>query len=109
MSQISYGAASICGWHHVSIGGHIYLLEVVSLGSVSPLLGISGKATLTESWEPFTSQNSGTFYSIPSDPQKLHISFQFLVLWASFLPCIPDLTPLPLASYPLRSLPFFAS
>jgi hypothetical protein len=38
-----------------------YLLEVVSSGSISPLLGISTKVTLIEYWKPLTSQVSETF------------------------------------------------
>jgi len=35
--------------------------EVVSWGSISPLLGISAKVTPIESWEPLTSQVFQTF------------------------------------------------
>ena len=44
-----------------STGGPVLLLEMVSSGSIAPLLGISNKVTHTESWEPSTSQVSGTF------------------------------------------------
>jgi hypothetical protein len=45
------------GWYpHPSPGGHIYLLQVVSEGFISPLLGISAKVTLIESWDPPSSQ-----------------------------------------------------
>jgi hypothetical protein len=30
----------LSGWSHLSIGGLVYLLEMVSSGSVSPLFGI---------------------------------------------------------------------
>jgi hypothetical protein len=42
-------------------GGHVYLLEVVSSGFISLLLGTVAKVIPTESWEPLTSQVSGTF------------------------------------------------
>jgi hypothetical protein len=29
------------GWPHVSTGGHAYLLEMVSVGPISPLLGFN--------------------------------------------------------------------
>ena len=38
------------GWLHLFPGGPVFLLEVVSLGSLSPLLGISAKVILIESW-----------------------------------------------------------
>jgi hypothetical protein len=37
------------GWLHPSTGGPVYLLEVVSSGSIFPLLGISAKVILIES------------------------------------------------------------
>ena len=37
----------------------IPVLEVVSSGSISPLLGISAKVACTESWESLTFQVSG--------------------------------------------------
>ena len=48
-------------WPHPSTGGHAYLLEVVSTGSISPLLGILANGIPAESWEPLTSLASGTF------------------------------------------------
>jgi hypothetical protein len=49
------------GWLHLFTGSHIYLLEVVSSGSISPLLGIFAKVIPTEFWEILKSQISGTF------------------------------------------------
>ena len=49
------------GWPCLSTGEPVYLLEVVSSGSIYPLLGFSTKVTPIESWEPLTSQVSGTF------------------------------------------------
>ena len=49
------------GWSHHSTEGSVYLLEVASSGSISPLLGISAKVIPIESWEPLTSQVSETF------------------------------------------------
>ena len=48
-------------WPHASTRGHVYLLEVVSSGSISPLLGISAKVIPIGSWEPLTSLVSGIF------------------------------------------------
>ena len=48
-------------WSHFSNGGPVYLLEVISSGSISPPLGILAKVIPDESWEPLTSQVSGTF------------------------------------------------
>ena len=40
------------GWSRPLLGGgHIYLLEVVSSESISPLLDISAKVIPTESWD----------------------------------------------------------
>ena len=41
-------------WPHPSSGGPVYLLKVVSSGSISTLLGISAKVIPIESWEPLT-------------------------------------------------------
>jgi hypothetical protein len=49
------------GWSHFSIEGHVYLLEMVSSGSISRVLGILAKIIPIESWEPLTTQVSGTF------------------------------------------------
>ena len=43
------------------LGGHIYLLEVVSSVSLTPPLGILANVIPNESWYPLTSQVSGTF------------------------------------------------
>ena len=53
--------AEMGGWPHSSSGDCAYLLEVVSTGSISPLLGISAKVIYDGSWEPLTSLTSGTF------------------------------------------------
>jgi hypothetical protein len=42
-------------------GGHAYLLEVVSTGCISTLLGILARVIATGSWEPLDSLASGTF------------------------------------------------
>ena len=46
---------------HPSNGGYAYLLEVVSVGCISPLLGILAKVISIGSWEPLASLESGTF------------------------------------------------
>ena len=50
----------IGGWPHLSTGGRAYLLEVVSTGSISPLLLILAKVISVGSWEPLTSLASRT-------------------------------------------------
>jgi hypothetical protein len=49
------------GWSHSSIGGHIYLLEVVSSGFISSLLDILAKVIPIGSWESYTSLVSDIF------------------------------------------------
>jgi hypothetical protein len=49
------------GWCHSSTGSHAYLLEVVSTGSLSPLVGILAKVIDDGSWQPLASLASGTF------------------------------------------------
>jgi len=46
------------GWSLASSGGHVYLLDVVSSSSISPLLGISDNTIAVESWEPLRYQIS---------------------------------------------------
>jgi hypothetical protein len=48
-------------WPHLSTGGCVYLLNMVSMGSISPVLGISANVIPTGSWEPLVSLESGTF------------------------------------------------
>ena len=58
-----------CGLEILKVGGclsastrgYVYRLEMVSSGFISPLLGISVKVIPIGSWEPRTSQVSGTF------------------------------------------------
>jgi hypothetical protein len=49
------------GWSHLSTGGCAYLLEVVTAGSISPLLHILAKVIPGGSWELPTSLAFGTF------------------------------------------------
>ena len=49
------------GWPNPSTGARAYLLEVVSTGSISPLLDILANVIPLGSWEPLTSLVSGTF------------------------------------------------
>ena len=70
-----------------SVGGPIpplespvHLLEVISSGSISPLLGILAKVIPIETGDLLTSQISGSFYRFlppPSPPLQLHISIHF--------------------------------
>jgi len=46
-------------WPRASNGSHVYLLEVIYLGSISPPLGIGAKVIPTGSWEPLTFLVSG--------------------------------------------------
>ena len=48
------------GRYHSSTGGHAYLLEVVSTGCISPLLGILSKVITVGSSEPLAYLESGT-------------------------------------------------
>jgi hypothetical protein len=48
-------------WHHPSTEGYAYLLEVVSTGSLSPLLGMSAKVITIGSWELLSSMESRSF------------------------------------------------
>ena len=48
-------------WLNLSIGGHAYLLHMVSTGSVSTLLVILANVLPVGSWEPLGSLASGTF------------------------------------------------
>jgi hypothetical protein len=69
------------GWcPHPSIGHPVWLLEVVSSGSISQPLGISAKVTYIESWEPHSSQISGT-------------SFKKNILPSSYPPILPFFHP----------------
>ena len=68
----------IGGWIHPLTGGHVILLEVVSRGSISPLLLISAKVNPVRakvipivSWDPFTSLASGTLQWLPPVPHPL--------------------------------------
>jgi hypothetical protein len=65
------------GWQpHPSTWCPVFLLEVDSTSSLPPLLGISSKVPPFESWQPLTSQVSGTFWREPSTSHllRLHIS-----------------------------------
>ena len=84
------------GWPHPLMQGHACLLDVVSVGSLSPLLHVSAKAIPMESWEPFISLTSGIqqwLYTVPHPP-LLHIIFNILILCPSLLsPAVPDIDP----------------
>jgi hypothetical protein len=49
------------GWPHPSSADCAYILEVVSIGSISPLLGIWAKVISVGSLEPLTSLQSEIF------------------------------------------------
>ena len=48
-------------WPRPSTGGHAHPLDLVSTGSISPLLDISAKVFPVGAWEPLGSLASGTF------------------------------------------------
>ena len=66
------------GRPHLSTQGNGYLLEVVSKGSISPLLCIQASIIPIWSWQPLVSLASGTFQWLPPVPHPplLHISIQ---------------------------------
>jgi hypothetical protein len=65
------------GWPHLSNGGHAYLLDMVSAGSPSPLLGISANVIHIGSWEPLASLASVTSSGYPSSSATSATSIQF--------------------------------
>ena len=97
-------------WPHASNGGHVYLLDVVSLVFISPLFGISVNVIPIGLRCPFTSLVSGTFLRVPNThPTLLHISFHYPGPLGFFPVCPytwPCRAPFP-SSLPLppRSLP----
>jgi hypothetical protein len=83
-------------WPHTSTVGHVYILEVISSDSISPLLDISANVIPTGNWEPLPSLVSGTIVVFPiPHTTLLHISIY------------PD----PLCFFPIsshtRSMPHF--
>ena len=97
------------GQQHSSTGDHVYLMEVVSSDSISPLLGISsplGPGSLSHSWCLELSRGS-----LFPPPHMLHISIHSPGL-PGFSPVspipdpdlLPHLTPAPLA-HPDHSTP----
>ena len=64
------------GWAHPSTRGYAHLLEVVSSGSISSLLGISANIFAVGSWEPSFPWNLG-LSSGSSNLPLLHISIHF--------------------------------
>jgi hypothetical protein len=96
---------------HASVGGPVWLMKVVSSGSISPLLRILAKVTYIDSWELPSSQVSGVFERIhPPHPWKLHTSIVSPVRWRHTWSCtspppVPSLSPLPPGlSLPLPSM-----
>ena len=104
------------GWPHPSTGDYVYLLEVISSGSISIPLGFLAKTIPVRSWEPLTSLVSGTFYRFPH-PTPHTTAYFFSFLWPfGLLSCSPPppiLDPDVLSSLPsplsARSLPPSAS
>ena len=58
--------------HHVSNEGYVFLLEVVTLGSFFPLLGISAKVIDIVLSKPLTSLVSETTPMFHTPSQTLH-------------------------------------
>jgi hypothetical protein len=98
------------GWLHPSPGGHVYLLEVVSSGSVFLLLGILANAIHIGSWEPLESLD---FLVVPRTvplPPTSTATYFYSFSWSSGLLSlpIPDLVlpPPPSSSLSHRSFLF---
>jgi hypothetical protein len=101
-------------WAHTSTGGHVYLLEAVSSGSISPLLGISGNIIHIGSSHRWhlglsscsPSSNATYFYSCSQPSGPLAYLFSELILPLPFLPypfCKPGLFWLLWLFFPLLS------
>jgi hypothetical protein len=104
------------GWLHPSTGGHAYLLEVVSTGSISSLMCISAKAILSlsstifllslGSLSPPWHLGPSSGYSQFRIPQCHIFLFDFLTLCISLLShSVPDTIP-PISSPSLLPLRF---
>ena len=57
----------VCGWYYSSTVGFAFLLEIVSIGFISILLGILAEVISVGSWEPVTSLASSTVEWLPHD------------------------------------------
>jgi hypothetical protein len=95
------------GWSHTLTGGHVYLLEVVSSGSISPLLGILIKIISIGSWGHLISLER---FSLSPTQYCCIFPLIFLAFWASLLSLPPYLIlspffPTPPLSHPDYSLP----
>ena len=85
------------GYPHPLTGGRAYLVEVVSTGSISPLLRISAKVITFGPWEPLTSLASGACSGYPQFliTHCYTFLFDFLASCTSFpSPPVPDTTSL---------------
>lgn len=82
----------VSAWPHVSTVGHVYIQEVVSSGSISPLLDTLAKVIPIFwdphlHWETLKFQVSRVLYRVlpPSSPSTFIFPFIFLALWGSLL------------------------
>lgn len=98
----------LCWYPHFSTGGPVYLLQVVSSGSISS----PAKVTHIDSWVPLNSQISVIFwrfiYSSVPTPDSSMFPFFVLVLLASLLssliPYLNPVLPLPFPTHVPLSL-----
>ena len=85
----------------------VFLLEVSSISSLSPLQCITFGVPPFESWKSFTSQVSGTFWRIPQPPTSRGCMFTlFLQALGDFSPFIPPPIPnhVPFSTSPIPFL-----
>jgi hypothetical protein len=97
-------------WHHSSTVGHVYLLDEVSSGSISSLLGISAKVIPHWVMETYHNPCVLEFLEVsctshPQPPTHYCCLFLFflLALWPSLL--YPHPTPPHTRSFPPLSIP----
>ena len=112
LKRFSVNIFEIGGWLHPSTRGHVDFLDVVSTGSLLPLLDISSNVVHVGSWEPLGFLASGIFQWLNKAhyTQLLYTSVQFLDPLVKTpsppSPAKPDLPP-PFSSptsFPSRSL-----
>ena len=83
----------------------VFLLEVVSLSSLSLLSGISSKVPPLESWESLTAQVSGAFWEVPHPPISYFLRLPVYILSAGPQVFNPLSSLNTRSGFPLSSLP----
>ena len=76
------------GCHHPSTRDHVYLLEVVSSGSISLILGFSVNVIPIGTWEPLPPLASGIFQWFPKFPTTTVNYFYSFSQPIRFLSCL---------------------